>query len=246
MSTATIATLVLAAVALAVLFAATFAVFGKPHSSGSKKRHAQVVSGFAIAGGILLGALLIGVLVIGIGFAFFGIESSRILSKTMALMLAAASFAVIALFVQRWAKYFAGWMAWSVFNALAMASRGHMLNNPSVPVPRTVALAMAALMLVTVLASVRFGKGYRLNAVDKTALLLWVLAFAIGANTKHYMLQAIAIGCVGLLVASAYHRYCEAHSHAKSSSNRGRFGLVTINRHTAPYPKTRLGEIKIQ
>lgn len=217
MSTAKIATLVLAAVALAVLFAAVYAVFGEPHSAESKKRHRYVINGFAIAGGILLWALLVGCLVIGIGIAFFGIESSRVTSKTMALVLASASFAVIALFVQRWAKYFAGWMAWSVFNALVMASSGHMLNNPSVPVPRSVALTMAALMLITVVASVRFGKRYKLNAVDKIALLLWVLAFAIRANTEHYMLPAVTFGCAGLVFASAYHRYREAHRRSKGN-----------------------------
>lgn len=212
MSTATIATLILAAVALAVLFAAAYAMFGRPHSPESKKRQRQVVSGFAIAGGILLGALLVACLIIGIGIAFFGIESSRVTSKAMALVLAAASFALIAFFVQSWAKYFAGWMAWSVLNALIMASSGHMLNNPSVPVARSVALTMAALMLITTVASARFRKGYKLNAVDKTALLLWVLSFAIGANTEHYMLAAITVGCAGLVFASAYHRKAHRRS----------------------------------
>ena len=208
MSTASIALVFLGAVALAVLLAAGYAVFGKPRSSKSKERHRQVVSGFAIAGGVLLGAFLVACLVFGIGVAFFGLESSRIIpSKTVAFLIAAASFGLIALLVQRWAKYFAGWMAFSVGNALRMASSGHMINNPSVPVPRTVALTMAALMLITVGASLRFKKEYTLTPVDKAALLLWVLAFAIGATTERYMLGSVSVGCAGLVLAAAYHCY---------------------------------------
>jgi hypothetical protein len=215
MSTASIALAILGVVALAVLLAAAYAIFGKPHSPESKERHWQVVSGFGIAGGILLGALLVGFLVIGLGIAFFGIESSRISSKAMAFLIAAASFVLIALFVRRWAKYFAGWMAFSVANALREASTGHALNNPSIRVPLSAALTMAALMVISVCASIRFGKKYKLNAVDKSALLLWVLAFAVGANTEHYMLPAITLGCTGLVSASFYHRYRNPHLRSK-------------------------------
>ena len=173
------------------------------------------MSGFEIAGGVLLGALLVGCVVIGIGIAFFGVQSSRISSKPLALVLAAASFCVIAFFIQRWAKYFAGWMSWSVLSALTMASSGHLLNNPSVPVHRSIALMMAGLMVITVIASVRFANGYKLNAVDKTALLVWVLAFAIGANTERYMVEAVTVGCAGLVLASIYRRYKHRHSRTR-------------------------------
>lgn len=218
MNAALVALLILGTLALALLWAAAYAFFAKPHSPESKKRQRHIVGGFAIVGGILLGVLLVGCLVIGIGIAFFGLQSSRISSKPIAFLMAAASFWLIAFLVQRWAKYFAGWMAWSIINALTMASSGHVLNNPSVPVTRSVALTMAGLMVITVIASVRFSGGYGLNTVDKAALLLWVLAFAIGANTERYMLIAVTVGCAGLVLASAYHRHGLRHSHAKRAN----------------------------
>ena len=101
---------------------------------------------------------------------------------------------------------------WGVLNALLMVSTGHLLNNPSVSVPRSVALIMAGLMVITVVASIRFRRGYRLNLVDRAALLFWVLAFAIGANTERYMLVAVGLGCAGLVLAYLYHRRSRGHS----------------------------------
>ncbi len=74
---------------------------------------------------------------------------------------------------------------------------------------------MAASMVITVGASIRFGKGYKLNAVDKTALPAWVLAFAIGANTERYMLPALTLGCAGLVIAFFYHRNRNPHLRSK-------------------------------
>ena len=205
MNTSLIAELILGVLALALLLAAAYALFGRPSSAKGRKRQREIANGFTLAGGIVLGIVLGASLVGGIGTAFFGLHS-QISSKPIAFIVAAAAFYFIAFFVQRWAKYFAGWMAWSVLNALMMASSGHLVNNPSVLVPRSVALTMAGLMVVTALASVRFGKGRKLNIVDKTALLLWVLAFAVGANTVQYMLLAVSLGCAGLIVASLYDR----------------------------------------
>ena len=218
MNTAIIALLILGALAFALLWAGAYALFGKPRSPEWKKRQRHIKNGFVIAGGILLGAVLVGFLVGGIGIAFFGIQSSRISSKPVGFLIAVASFCLIALFVGRWAKYFAGWIVCSVLNALIMASTGHLLNNPSVSVPRSVALIMAGLMVITVVASIRFRRGYKLNFVDRAALLFWVLAFAIGANTERYMLVAAALGCAGLVLAYLYHRRSRGHSHLRPAT----------------------------
>jgi hypothetical protein len=90
-------------------------------------------------------------------------HSSRISSRSIAFVVATASFCLIAFFIQRWAKYFAAWMAWSVVNALMMASSGHLINNPSVTVPRSVALIMAGLMVITVIASLPMSSPHRVS-----------------------------------------------------------------------------------
>jgi hypothetical protein len=162
--------------------------------------------------------LLLGFLVVGVGVAFFGVESSRISSKPLAFVMAAISLCLIAFFIQRWAKYFSGWMAWGVFNALLMVSSGHLINNPSVPVSRSLALTMAGLIVIAVISSVRFKAGYKLNAIDKIALLLWVLAFAVAANSDRYGLKAVAGGSAGLVLASIYHRYSPHRLRTKRDS----------------------------
>ena len=218
MNTATIALLVLGVLAFALLWAGAYALFGKPRSPEWKSRHRHIKNGFVIAGGIVLGAILVGFLIVGLGIAFFGIQSSRISSKPVAFLIAVASFCLIASFVGSWAKYFAGWMVWGVLGALRMASTGHLLNDSSVSVPRSVALITAGLMVITVIASIRFRRGYRLNTLDRAALLFWVLAFAIGANTERYMLVAVGLGCAGLILAYLYHRRSRGHSHLSTRS----------------------------
>jgi len=93
--------------------------------------------------------------------------------------------------IQRLAKYFAGWLGWGVLNGLLMASTGHLVNDPAIAVRRSVALAMSALCIVTVLACQRFTDRYKLHVVEKPALLNWLVAFTVAANAERFGIPAL-------------------------------------------------------
>lgn len=197
---AAIALLILGLVAAALLFAAVYAFAARPSSREGKRRKQQVVNGFRLAGGILLGIILMGGLVAGALIALGRVPDSR-LSAPVASVVATVSFLGIALTVQRWAKYFAGWIAWGVLNSLIMASTGHLLNNPSVPVSRTYALAFGALCLSSVLPSARFADGRKLALIDKVALLAWILAFTASVAFERATIPIMGGGVVALAIA---------------------------------------------
>jgi hypothetical protein len=159
--------MILVGVAAALIIAAGYAVWGAPRSRDGKKRKQEVINGFRLGGGILLGFLLMALLIGGTGIAFFGAESSRIPSKPLAFALAASAFAGIGLMVQRWAKYFAGWIGYGVLNGLMMITSGHLPNHPAVRVSRTFAVTMTALTLLSALVCLRFNEQYRLNWADR-------------------------------------------------------------------------------
>jgi hypothetical protein len=104
-NSAALAILVLALIGAGLIYAAVYALFGKPSTGQGKKRKQEVISGFQLAGGILL----------------------------------------------------------------MMASSGHLLNNPAIPVRRSFALTMAGLCFVTVFVTRRFTKSYKLHLAEKLA-----------------------------------------------------------------------------
>lgn len=196
---AVIVAMILGAVPLALIGAALYAFFGRPTSHAGKKRKQQVVSGFRLAGGTLLGIFLMACVIYGADFALFG-GSPRI-SRPVAAVIALTAFAIIAAMVQRWAKYFAGWVIWGVYNSIIVATSGHAMNNPSVSVPRPYALAAGAVYLFSVLPTVRFAKKYTLNVADKIALTAWILAFTGAALFPKVSLEILSAGSAALVVA---------------------------------------------
>jgi hypothetical protein len=196
---AVIATMTLAVLTLALGAAALYASFGHPTSHAGKKRKQQVVSGFRLAGGVLLGIFLMVCAVYGANFAVFG-GSPRI-SRPVAAMVAVAAFGIIAVMAQRWAKYFAGWVIWGVYNSITVATSGHAMNNPAVSVSRPYALATGAVYLISVLPTIRFTKQYTLNVTDKVALMVWILAFTGAALFPKASLEILSAGSAALAVA---------------------------------------------
>ncbi|MCU1308942.1 MAG: hypothetical protein JWO20_67 [Candidatus Angelobacter sp.] len=194
----------------------------------TKEQKLQVISGFQLAGGILLGWALIGCLIVGCGAAFGTIRQSNLssLSRPGAFAVALGSFVLISLMVQRWAKYFAGWVGYGVLNSLTMAFSGHALNNRSIPVNRWLALSMALMFFTSSVACLRFTKSYELNLLDKCAVLFWILAVTFAVNSELAKRPelgsiALAISCLVLLAAWFYQRSASSRKwvHRKLSSN---------------------------
>jgi hypothetical protein len=222
-NSATAAVIILLSIGAALICAAFYGLFARPSGHKGQKRQQEVVNGFRLAGGILLGTALLGCLVVGAGEAFGTMHGTRFsgLGKPGAFVVALVSLALITAIVQRWAKYFAGFIVWGVFNSLIMASSGHLLNNPAIPVTRPLALTMGALCLVTVLASVRFTKSYKLSVVDKLALITWILAFTWAANSERFVILAMSIGSSALVLAWCLHRFkIYRRSHGAAHTNK--------------------------
>ncbi len=200
----------LLAVAGGLLLAAIYAVYGKPNTAEGKARKRHVVNGFRMGGGILLGFVLVGTFVTAVGVGFFGAKLEpaplSFSSRPLALGLAAVSLAFITLLVQRWARYLGGWIGYGALNGLLMASSGHLLNNPAIPIRRSWALMMTIIAIVSALVCLRFTEDYRLSLVDKIAVVGWVVCFAVAANVEKYGLPAVALAGLGLVLAWLHHR----------------------------------------
>lgn len=177
-----------------------YALIGKPTSSDGKKRKRQIISGFSLGGGIVLGILLFAILVASIDAVFFGAQSG-LQSKPLAIFLGCMSLGIIALTVHRWGKYLAGWIGYGILPALIASSSGFSHGRP---ISRSYALSCAGLSMVTVAASIRFTEKYTLNRVEKFALIMFVVVFAIGVHAERYTLPAFLFGCIGLVLAWVY------------------------------------------
>ena len=118
------------------------------------------------------------------------------------------------LMIDAWAKYFAGWAGYSMLNGLLMLTSGHLVNNPSIPVPRWWSLSAIAMAVVTALCCARFTDKYRLTLLDKSALMAWLLAFVLavsaenGQTVRHHVAGAAImwVGCVAVVIAWAVNR----------------------------------------
>lgn len=224
---AIIAVAALLLVATALVGAGLYALFGNPTGHAGKERKQHVIHGFQIAGGIVLGIILMGS-VVGCSQIALGIVDSGRLSRTLALFIALASLLLIFSMVRHWAKHFAGWVGYSVLNGLTMISSGHLVNSPSIPVPRWWSISATVLMFTSALVSVRFVKDYTLNAFDKAALMSWLLAFifAVDVESTHAFyheplgLGAMFVGTLALVAALLYHR--ATHHHRVSMGQPGR------------------------
>jgi len=197
-------------VAAGLVLAALYAIYGKPTTAKGKERKRHVVNGFQIGGGILLGFVLVGTFVAAVGVGFFGTKSEPaplgFSSRPLAFGLAAVSLTFIALLVQRWAKYLGGWIGYGALNGLLMASSGHLLSNPAIPVRRSWALMMTGVAILSAFLCRRFTEDYELSLVDRIAVVGWIVCFAVAANVERYGMEAIALAGFGLFLAWLHHR----------------------------------------
>jgi|SRR5579864_2868620 len=219
-----IAVVVLALVAAALLCAGLYALIGKPSTHEGKKRKQHIVNGFQLGGGIVLGTILMGSFVACSQIALGIVQSSR-LSRVAVFVVALTSFALIFSLIKLWAKHFAGWVGYSVLNGLLMISSGHLVNNPSVLVPRWWSISVTVLAFVSALVCVRFTKTNLLNRVDQAALMFWVLAFTLAVDVEsthaayrqQFGLAAMFFGCLGLVMAWFYGRTLRNHKRRRTT-----------------------------
>lgn len=215
----------LAVITTTLACAALYVIFGRPTSHGGKARKQQLESGFQLAGGVLLGFALMTTLIGASAVVSGALHPSR-LSRAMASAIALVSLATIFSMIQRWAKYFAGWIGYSILNSLLMLSSGHLVNNPSIAVPRWWSLSAIGMALLSAVTCLRFNGRYQLTALDKSALMVWLLAFTFAVNLDparfsyagQVATAAMWLGCLALGVAWYVHR--------RASHRRRHFGAT--------------------
>lgn len=168
----------------------------------------QVKSGFRRAGGWLLGCAWFGFVVWGITNAFGteanfseGHHPSRVLGWAI-LGVAGAIFAATA---NRWKRLFPGLMFAATGGALLELGQGHLVNSPSVLIPRWIALVQLVVIASVTALSFTFKKR-SLNIIDRLALLVFAASIFAGGEevTRQELPLALIIGGACVVAAWAY------------------------------------------
>lgn len=167
----------------------------------------QVNLGFRRAGRWLLGCAWFALVIWGI-INTFGTEAnfsvghpSRALGYTL-LSVAGAIFITTA---NRWKKLFPGIMLAATLGAFLELEHGYALNNPSVLIPRWIALVQLVVIAGVTILSFTF-KRRPLKLVDRIALLVFATSIFVGGDqaTRQELPLALIIGGICVLAAWAY------------------------------------------
>lgn len=170
----------------------------------------QVKSGFLRASAWLLGGAWFALVIWGITNAFGtdanfldGRHPSRILGYAI---LSVAGF-ILAATANRWKRVFPGLMLAATFGALLELEQGHAVNNPSVLIPRWIALVQLAVIAVVTALSFTFKKRL-LTIVDRVALLAFAASIFVGGDevTQQEFPLALIVGGLCIVAAWAFDR----------------------------------------
>ncbi|MEJ2378432.1 MAG: hypothetical protein P8Y71_24620 [Pseudolabrys sp.] len=97
---------------------------------------------------------------------------------------------------------------------------GHAVNNPSVLIPRSIALVQLVVIAGVTAFSFTFKKRY-LNIVDRIALLAFAASIYVGGDeaTRRKLPLALIVGGVCVLAAWAYDRLQRRRRNTQSHPN---------------------------
>jgi putative Ca2+/H+ antiporter (TMEM165/GDT1 family) len=120
------------------------------------------------------------------------------------LAVAGAMFAATA---NRWKRVFPGIMLAATLGTLLELEQGHAVNNPSVLIPRWIALVQLVVITGVTVLSFTF-KNRRLNILDRIALLAFAASIYVGGEeaTRQQLPLALIVGGVCVVAAWAYDR----------------------------------------
>ena len=135
----------------------------------------QVVNGLRLTGLVVL-ACVAGILFVW-GTLVVSHEAAG--SVVMGWVALAIGFLVLVLNLNGWARMLPGFLFLAALNALVMAASGHMLNNPSAQVSRSMALGSAIALAVAAVISAQF-HGKRLSSLDRVVLVAYVGFILLG------------------------------------------------------------------
>ena len=189
----------------------------------SKNPREQVKSGFHRAGGWLLAIAWFGLVLWGILEAF-GTEANfsegHHPSRVLGYLVLGAAAAVFVATANRWKRVFPGIMLAATLGALLELEQGHAVNNPSVLIPRSIALVQLVVIAGVTALSFTFKKR-PLNVVDRVALLVFAASIFVGGDeaTRHELPFALIVGGLCVLAAWVYDRVQRRRRPEDSSSH---------------------------
>lgn len=175
-----------------------------------EKEEKRAKSGLRRAGGWVLGGAWFALVIWGIVNAFGtganfseGHHPSRVLGY---VILSVAGF-IFAATANRWKRVFPGIMLAATLGALLELEQGHAVNNPSVLIPRWIALVQLVVIVIVAALSFTFKKR-PLNVADRIALLAFAASILVGGDeaTRHELPLALIVGGVCVLAAWGYNR----------------------------------------
>lgn len=170
----------------------------------------QVKTGFRRALGWILGWAWFGLVIWGIINAF-GTEANftegHHPSRALGYVLLGVAGAIFAATANRWKKVFPGIMLAATLGALLELEQGQAINNPSVLIPRWIALVQLVVIAAVTGLSFTFKKR-PLNFLDRIALLAFAASIFVGGGevTRRELPVALVVGGVCVLAAWAYER----------------------------------------
>jgi hypothetical protein len=170
----------------------------------------QAKSGFRRAFAWILGCAWFGLVIWGILNAF-GTEANfsggRHPSRILGYVILGVAGAIFAATANRWKRVFPGIMLAATLGALLELEQGHAVNNPSVLIPRWIALVQLAVIAAVTALSFTFKKR-PLNIVDRIALLAFAASIFVGGSeaTRQELPLALIVGGVCVLAAWGYDR----------------------------------------
>jgi hypothetical protein len=170
----------------------------------------QVKAGFRSAFGWILGCAWFGLVIWGIINAF-GTEANfsegHHPSRALGYVLLGVAGAIFAATANLWKRVFPGIMLAASLGAFLELEQGHAVNNPSVLIPRWIALVQLVVIAVVTALSFTFKKR-PLNIVDRIALLGFAASIFVGGDeaTRQELPLALIVGGVCVLAAWVYDR----------------------------------------
>jgi hypothetical protein len=175
----------------------------------------EAESGLRRALAWILGAAWFGFVIWGIVNAFgsdANFSPGHHPSRVLGYLILGVAGVVFAATANRWKRLFPGIMIAATFGALLELEQGHVVNNPSVPIPRWIALVQLIVIATVTVLSFTFKKR-RLNVVDRLALLAFAGSIVIGGDeaTRQEIPLALIVGGVCMLAAWTYNRVRAEH-----------------------------------
>jgi hypothetical protein len=167
-------------------------------------RVSEVFSGLRIAAAFISGVFTVGMVFIGAEILFAPSEKllgfdDPMRARVLAGLALTFGATVVALTVKRWVKWLPGVLFVFALRSGMMAAKGHLLNNPDIPVDRFESTMTTGLLLLNCYVSTKLWDR-EIGRVERVVLLGYVACLTWSWATRQALLP-FGIGAALLIVA---------------------------------------------